>query len=417
MEYETIPMRVDLQDIYRLDSLSMIQGNSEAVRSLRTFAEEVNSGARRRPIMIHGPSGIGKTAAAHLLASEYKWNVVELNSSDYRDKETIERRLGSAAMSRTLSGRRNLILLDEIDELAAKFDTGASAAIAKLIESSKNPILFIANDPWNQRVSFLRGRVDNIEFRRLASLTVANILTNLSNRLNLGASKENIEIIANRSNGDARSAINDMYVIIGCAEDATEVIGLRDRKIDVFNTLDKIFTSYTMGMPLHATMNTDLDNDMLIKWIDENIPKRYRDHGDMHKAFSSLSNATVFSTRAMRSQYYTYWRYMNVMLSSGVALAKSRPPDTTLRYMFPTTIKSLSSSKAMRKADKDIAAKLQRRFHASISSIVKDEMRMLALIAKAEQSSGAGQEHIYDSFMSSYQLEKKDVDHIMERYR
>ncbi|MDE1868827.1 MAG: replication factor C large subunit [Candidatus Micrarchaeota archaeon] len=409
-------MRVDLDEIYRIDSLAMILGNTEALRTLRTFAQEVNSGTKRRPIMIHGPSGIGKTIAAHLLADEYKWNVVELNASDYRDKETIEKRLISASTSRTLSGKRNLILLDEIDELATRFDAGASGAINKLIESAKNPIVFIANDPWSSDISFLRGKVDNVEFRKLAPIVVSNILLGIGKRLGLNVSKENIDLIANRSNGDARSAINDFYVLIGCDDDATEVIGLRDRKIDVFNTLDKIFASHTLGMPLRAAANTDLDNDMLIKWIDENIPKRYRDNADMHRAFAMLSNATIFSTRAMRSQYYTYWRYMNVMMSSGVALAKSRAPDTTVRYMFPSTIKSLSSSKTMRKTDKEIASKLQRSFHASVSSIIKDEMRMLSLIAKAEISAGAEHEHIYDSFMSSYQLEKKEVDHIMQRY-
>ncbi|MGH2612769.1 MAG: AAA family ATPase, partial [Rhabdochlamydiaceae bacterium] len=85
-----------MDGIYSVDSLSMVFGHTEAIRTLRSFAEQVNSGTRRRPMMLHGPSGTGKTTVAHLIAGEYNWNVVELNASDYRDRETIERRLISA---------------------------------------------------------------------------------------------------------------------------------------------------------------------------------------------------------------------------------------------------------------------------------------------------------------------------------
>jgi replication factor C large subunit len=404
-------------DLYNVGSLDEIIGNENQVSRLREFARDINKGNKKMPLLIFGPSGVGKTAAAHLIAKENGWNVVELNASDYRDKETIETRLISAATSKSLFGAKNLILLDEIDEMAARFDKGAGAAIGNLINQTKNPIIFIANDMWDQSITFLRGKTDPIEFKRIMPDTTKRILGRLVDKFSLSANKMAIEMICNRANGDARSAINDLSVIIGSPDDdeITEVLGLRDKKIDVFNVLDKVFLSSTISAAQRAVTNTDLTNDMLIKWIDENIPKRYRYSEEMKAAFESLAYASMFATRAQRSQYYTYWRYMNVLMSAGVALAKTRYPDSRGGYSFPKVIKELSTTKGTRNQDKIIAAKLQRVFHSSIKRIIRNEMKVLSRnIAKQLKENKDSEQEIMDYLMSTYQLDEKEINYMLE---
>ncbi|HIH49844.1 MAG: replication factor C large subunit [Candidatus Micrarchaeaceae archaeon] len=403
-------------DLYSVDSLDGVLGNEHQIAKLRSFASAINKGRACTPLLIYGPTGTGKSLSASLLAKENGWNMVELNASDYRDRETIESRMLSAATSRSLFGNRNLILLDEIDETASGFDKGAAPAINSLITKSKSPIIFIANDMWDQSISFLRGKAEPVEFKRLAPDTVQRILFRIVDRFKLGTGKEIVDMIANRANGDARSAINDLSVLIGAEanEEATEVIGLRDRKSDIFHALDRIFLTNTIAAPLRAVTGTDVTNDMLIKWLDENIPKRYTNSEDMCAAFDSLASASTFAARAQRSQYYTYWRYMNVLMSSGVALSKRHLPESRAAYSFPRAIKELSGSKASRGQARQIAAKLQRVFHSSASDIIRGEMRMLSRItAKAISDKECTKEEAVEELGKTYTLDEKEVDYML----
>ena len=145
-----------------IDSIDEVAGNPAAIDFVRRFGADIESGRARKPLMIYGPSGTGKTLLAHMLAKAMGWNLVEMSAADYRDGESITRLLHAAAVSRSIFGARNMILLDEIDDLAGRFDAGAASAITALIEKSRNPIVFTANDMWDQSISFLRARAEPV---------------------------------------------------------------------------------------------------------------------------------------------------------------------------------------------------------------------------------------------------------------
>ena len=43
--------------------------------------------------MICGPSGTGKTSAAHAVAYSNGFDIIELNASDYRDSDTLGKKI------------------------------------------------------------------------------------------------------------------------------------------------------------------------------------------------------------------------------------------------------------------------------------------------------------------------------------
>ncbi len=398
------------------ESLDDIIGNEYAIQILRKYAADVGNGIKRNPLLLAGPPGTGKTTAVHLLAKEHGWNVVEMNASDYRDKESIDRLLRAASQSRTIFGERNLIFLDEVDDLAARFDIGASGAILAMMKMSKNPVIFTANDRWERNIAFLRNATDPVDFKKVPAIAIAKVLSKIAAREGLSVSRETMDIIAGRANGDVRSAINDLFVMNGASEDAVDVMGMRDRKTDIFNALDKIFFANTFSGPLSIAANLDMDNETFMEWISENVPKRYFDPTDLSEALNSLALATVYGTRATRAQYYTYWRYMNALMSSGVALSKSNYPDRTARYAFPKKITTLSQSKSSRNTADEIADKLQRHIHLNSSRIKRDQMPIIGKGIKAAIDAGEGKEQVYEDMERRFGLDSKESEWLLDRY-
>ncbi len=54
--------------------------------------------------MIHGPPGIGKTTAAHVIAKAEGFDIVESNASDTRSKKLVEEGLRGVASTTSLMG-------------------------------------------------------------------------------------------------------------------------------------------------------------------------------------------------------------------------------------------------------------------------------------------------------------------------
>ncbi len=406
---------IRLESLFEIKSILDIVGNRNAITAMRSFSLSVEKGEHRKPLLLYGPSGVGKTASALAIALENNWNIVNFNASDYRDSDTIKNILIPASNTKSIFGKRNLIILDEIDDLVARFDSGAPAAISELVKKSKNPIIFISNDLWDRKIIFLRNVVEPIEFKKIDIDSMTERLAHIVKREDIQMKMDTIKVIAARAKGDMRSAINDLYAFIGsddAIDDISEQLGMRDRKSDVFSVLDRIFLSNTLSSPIAAMANSDVDADMLYGWIDENIPKRYKGAKELSLAFRNLSSATIYSSRAVRMQYYGLWRYRNVLMSSGISLSKTGYPSTLERYAFPRVISSLSKSKDFREKSKVLAEKLSEVIHSNSREIINQYIPMLAIMAR--DSIKQSKENAYIQFEQIYRLEKKDVDALME---
>ena len=406
---QTVVPMPKIYDPFDVPSLSHIVGNRRAISAIQAFAGDIDSGRRRTPLMLSGPPGVGKSSAMRLLAAEHGWNLIELTASDYRDRETLSRLLTAPASSRGLFSSVNFILFDEIDDLSARFDKGASTAILKLIKESKNPVAFIANDRWSQKISFLRNITEPVDFTKLSREEVSAVLLSVSKRHGIETSQEIMERIAYISGGDARCAINDLVAMAGATPDDADVLGIRDRNTEIFKLLDSIFFSNTISAPMRSAMNSGIENSMLFQWIEENLPKRYRSSSDLAAALNSLSYATVFESRASRLQYYGLWRYMSALATAGVALSKEDYPANTERYSFPHAIMELSRSKSSRGSSAELAAKMKRSIHSNVRTIISDYIPLISAMVRASIKE-SGKEELEDFMLSKFALEPKDVE-------
>ena len=408
---------MQIDEMYRLDSSKQIVGNDDAVSAIRNFVRDFWRGGSKKPLIVYGPTGTGKSTTIRLIAKEESMNLVELNASDYRDSKKITERVQPALGTRPIFGSGNLILLDEIDELSGRHDKGASSIILSMIKEPRVPIVFIANDMWDQRLTFLRNKTTPVAFKKPGQADISRLLGRMSENSGIRVSERTIAWIAKVCDGDVRSGINDLYVMADAPDEDVDVIGIRDKKSDIFTTLDRIFLSHTIGAPMRAVMYSDVDNSMLTNWIDENIPNRYADNRSISRAYEMLAASTVYSSRASRSGYYTYWRYMNALMSAGVSISKERGCTTSKRYSFPKVVKEMSGNKGDRSAMYAIANKLKRRIHSSSRYIMSDYIPVLSRMIRRAADGGIDKDEVYGFFEKHFELSDKEVEIIASSFR
>ena len=156
---------------YAPTSTTMICGNKTQVEKLQTWLRNWRSNAKTqfrkagkdgsgifRAVMIHGPPGIGKTTAAHLVAKLEGYDVVESNASDTRSKKLVETGLRGVLDTTSLLGylagdgkkveadkKKLVLIMDEVDGMSAG-DRGGVGALAAVCKRTQIPMILICND-------------------------------------------------------------------------------------------------------------------------------------------------------------------------------------------------------------------------------------------------------------------------------
>ncbi|MCL4375778.1 replication factor C large subunit [Candidatus Marsarchaeota archaeon] len=404
-----------LYEKYAPYTLGGIAGNKAAIDSLIAFTSAINSDAHPRPILIFGPSGTGKTTAAHAIAYSGGFETIELNASDYRDAETLNKLILPASNTRGLFNKKVLIILDEVDELSSRFDSGAERVITQLLKSSRQPVVLIANDFWDRKISFIRNYVEKVEFKKIGRDDMLRLLKSIADREGKVIGTDVLEEITARSNGDMRGAINDLELLLGAKEELLENLGIRDRKMEVFATLDKIFLTGDFDSSRNAMLNSGLDLEMMINWVDENIPNRYILKSSIRDSYMQLSKASMFLNKASRNNYYGYMRYASILTSSGVSLAGRGRVTLLKQYAFPSTIRYLSKTKKDRGSLNNIASKLMPILHTNKRSIINDFLPVLRImISKANKV--YGEEHTTEFLERRFNLGKDEIEDLSNAY-
>jgi len=340
----------DWTETHRPRTLREIRGNDSACEELRDWAETWDD--HREAVVLHGSPGVGKTSAAHALAADMGWETVELNASDSRTADDIERFAGRAARNATLGGSagradgaaagdaaagRQLVVLDEADNVHGNYDRGGSRAITRLVKESGQPVVLIAND-YYELSRGLRSATREIEFRDVAPRSIVPALRDICRREDLEFEAEALERIAQRNPGDLRGAVNDLQAAAGGRDRITldaVVTGDRDRGMGLFPFLDAVLKEEPSAREaLEASYGVDETPDDLTAWIEHNLLKAY-DPDEATRAYEFLANADRWLGRVRATQEYGYWRYAADDAVAGVAAARDGTTGGWTRWSRP----------------------------------------------------------------------------------
>jgi replication factor C large subunit len=391
---------VDWAERYRPRSLKEVAGNPTALRELETWARAWEKGVpKKKAVILAGEPGVGKTSAAHALAADLKWAVVEMNASDARNAESVRRIATRGALSETFTsqgeyirsgkGERKLIILDEADNLAGREDSGGVAAIADTIRKTGQPIVLIVNDLYEltRRSSTLKSLAQVIKFQRISLPATKAALRRVVKAEGVEVPEEVLDYIAERSRGDLRSAINDLQAITEGKERVSGedlmALGPRDIRGEVFGALLKIFRSGKAKEALGAAEDLDEDPERLILWVDENLPYEYTSREDLAAGYAAVSRADQYLGRVRRRQRYGFWSYALDMMTAGVSVARSGRHGGG-QYRFPLWLSKMSRSRSVRGTINSICLKLGRYLHTTSGRVRRDVLPALTTLYRED---------------------------------
>ena len=336
----------DWTERYRPATLSEVRGNNKARDTLEEWAETWDD--HREPVVLHGAPGVGKTSAAHALANDMGWEVVELNASDQRTADDIERFAGRASKNATLAGSaggsgsgsgggagRQLIVLDEADNIHHQSDRGGKRAVTDLLKGAGQPIVLIANEYYDMS-NGLRNAAREIEFRDVSARSIVPVLRNILRKEGIEFDEEALKRIADDNDGDLRAAVKDLQVT---AEDRSRITledvttGSRDRAVGLFEFLDTVLKEEESAeAALRTAYDVDETPEDLLLWVEDKVSMVYEGR-ELARAYEFLSNADVWTSRVYATDYdYSWWRYATDNLAGGVAAARDGTDGGWTRY-------------------------------------------------------------------------------------
>ena len=345
-------------------SLKDVVGNERTMFALSSWASAWDKGKRQPPLLLHGPTGTGKSSVPAALASDFGWSLLEINASDLRNKASMSRVTGQASQASTLSGARRLILIDDVDSMFS-VDRGGMPELIRILSKATQPVLLTAMDLWDPKLAPLRKVCKGVKLESVDEPSVRELLKRIAAKERIAVPAETFSSIASSCYGDVRSAINDLQSLSE-GQGHRFIPHNRDRSVDIRHALEALFSSASFSDARASVFDADVDHDMLLKWIDENLPPHCQTPAILARAFSFLSRASLFDARARKRQYYALWRYSSDLMTGGPVSAGARASASSGKFAFPRQLLLLSRNKARSAQLASMASGLASRCHVSI---------------------------------------------------
>ena len=303
----------------------MIGNEDGRIASLRWLGGWVSGS---RPLLLVGPPGTGKTTLVHALARQFEYDLVEMNASDTRGKDSLRERITPILHNtRNLLGQKIMLFLDEVDGISGREDTGGLDTLIGLMKEPTVPVVMAANEK-SAKIKNLTKACKVIEFHpvppRLLMLFLENVLQIEREKLSPG---DKISIV-NNSRGDVRSMLNSAQSRVSGYATASN----RDIvSINISSAIDGYFSSQTLDQarkfissadasypdPRHGASIEDRRRDMLSALF-SSIVSSGIEHEDLRVLLDVLSRVDMLVGRANADRNWHLLKYVSSALAFGL---------------------------------------------------------------------------------------------------
>ncbi len=343
------------------------------------------------------------------------WSIVELNASDARNASTIQRVATAGAVHQTFAsdgsfhaaadGGHKLIILDEADNLYERAgadgidssgsdlsDKGGKAAIIETIRQTRQPIILIVNDLYALEKgsgAALKSLTELLKFTRVNVRSIPPALARIAHEEGVTVDKDVLEDIAVRADGDLRAATRDLESICVGRKHVTKKeaasLGSRDTTSTLFDLVRHVLKGRKLDEVKKEIYDVDATPEDLVLWIDENLPREYKDPQDLVAGYETLSRADVFLGRTRSTQNYGLWAYAGELSTLGVMAARTREYHEYAPYGFPQWLSRMGRTKGLRATKDELATHLGRATHQSKRKARLEQVEPFAMIFRSDR--------------------------------
>ncbi|KAL2610583.1 hypothetical protein R1flu_029156 [Riccia fluitans] len=249
----------------------------------------------KKAVLLSGTPGIGKTTTARLICKELGYEILEVNASDARGKSdsnvkkgmdgrtanTIKEMVDNESICFTGKGlvhaQKSALIMDEVDGMSGG-DRGGVADLIASIKSSRIPIICICNDRYSQKLKSLLNYCLVLSYRKPTKQQMGKRLMQIAKSEGLQVTENTLEEIAERSNGDMRTSLNQLqYMSLRSSAlsfgdvHARLVVSAKDEAITPFSAADKLlgFEGRNLRMDERVDMHM-ADADLVPLIVEEN---------------------------------------------------------------------------------------------------------------------------------------------------
>ncbi|MDD4983303.1 MAG: hypothetical protein PHH82_00490 [Candidatus ainarchaeum sp.] len=355
-------------DKYEPQGYEGFVGNKQAIADVKAWAE--NFDKERKPLLLVGGTGVGKSTIARVVSYEKNWQINEISPDEQRDKESLEKRMELFVQSNSFFNKRNLFIFEDLDFLPVK-DSGASSKILEIIKVAKNPVIFTATDVYsNQKIRDVVNYCVVVNLKKLTYLEIQKKLKDIIAKEDIYFSENALEMIAKNAKGDIRSAILDLEALadIGVTEKTVAILGEREKTDNIFSTLMNLQRSKSLTEGKRIQDSCNIDYDMQFAWVNENISNIYG-YPELKKAYDLVSYADLMRNYIYKRQN---WIFLKYYLMTGIVAPFMLKNKKFAKFNFPTFISRMSKERSSFSKNKEIAKLVQKLIRGSSKRILNE---------------------------------------------
>ena len=200
--------------------LSEVLGQDEIIGEGKILTEIVKKGEPVN-LIFWGPPGTGKTTLARILAKEFEADFVEI-SAVTAGKKNVEEVVARAKLNWNLK-TRTILFVDEIH----RFNKAQQDAFLPHVESGLITLIGATTEnPSFEVISPLLSRSRVVVVSALSKDAIVEVLKRAikAEKASKRVSKKAIDLLAELSGGDARSALGDLELALSLAEKVDEKV-------------------------------------------------------------------------------------------------------------------------------------------------------------------------------------------------